>query len=237
MIFPTQGSNPGLPHCRWILYQLRHQGSPRTLEWVAYHLSRESSQPRYPTKVSCSAGGFFTSWATREAQLPMINTQLKCNKISYIIPQPRRTKNKGNSKNNNYWSMIIGIPWWLSQWNVYPQFGRPGFYPWVGKIPWRRKWQATPVPLPRKLHGWQSLVDYSPWGCKELDTTERLHFTSVIIIIPEVFFVLFCFVLLVSLQTISASEGVEKGESSYAVNGNVNWYKPYGEQYEDSLKN
>ena len=35
-IFPTQGSNPGLPHCRQILYQLSHQGSPRILEWVAY---------------------------------------------------------------------------------------------------------------------------------------------------------------------------------------------------------
>ena len=34
-IFPTQGSNPGLPHCRWILYQLSHQGSPRILQWVA----------------------------------------------------------------------------------------------------------------------------------------------------------------------------------------------------------
>ena len=35
-IFPTQGLNPGLLHCRWILYQLSHQGSPRILEWVAY---------------------------------------------------------------------------------------------------------------------------------------------------------------------------------------------------------
>ena len=35
-ILPTQGSNPGLPHCRWILYQLSHKGSPRILEWVAY---------------------------------------------------------------------------------------------------------------------------------------------------------------------------------------------------------
>ena len=34
-IFPTQGSNPGLLHCRWILYQLSHKGSPRILEWVA----------------------------------------------------------------------------------------------------------------------------------------------------------------------------------------------------------
>ena len=35
-IFPNQGLNPGLLHCRWILYQLSHQGSPRILEWVAY---------------------------------------------------------------------------------------------------------------------------------------------------------------------------------------------------------
>ena len=39
-IFPTQGSNPGLPHCRWILYQLSHMGSPRILEWVSYPFSR-----------------------------------------------------------------------------------------------------------------------------------------------------------------------------------------------------
>ena len=42
-IFPTQESNPGLPHCRWILYQLRHMGSPRILEWVAYPFSSRSS--------------------------------------------------------------------------------------------------------------------------------------------------------------------------------------------------
>ena len=45
-IFPTQGSNPGVPHCRWILYQLSHKGSPRILEWVAYPFSKGSSQPR-----------------------------------------------------------------------------------------------------------------------------------------------------------------------------------------------
>ena len=44
--------------------------------------------------------------------------------------------------------------------------------PWVGKIPWKRKWQPTPVFLPGKSHGWRSLVGYSPWGSKELDTTE-----------------------------------------------------------------
>ena len=61
---------------------------------------------------------------------------------------------------------------------ICPQCGRPGFDPWVGKIPWRRKWQPTPVLLPRKFHGWRSLVGYSPWGRKELDTTKQLHFFS-----------------------------------------------------------
>ena len=68
-IFPTQGSNPGLPHCRQILYQLRHKGSPRILEWVTYPFSSRSSRLRNRTGVSCIAGGFFTSWAIREAYL------------------------------------------------------------------------------------------------------------------------------------------------------------------------
>ena len=56
-IFPSQGSNPGLPHCRKILYQLSHQGSPRILEWVAYPFLRGSSWPRNQTRVSYIAGG------------------------------------------------------------------------------------------------------------------------------------------------------------------------------------
>ena len=52
------------------------------------------------------------------------------------------------------------------------QCERPGFDPWVGKTPWRRKWQPTPVFLPGESHGLRSLVGYSPWGCKESDTTE-----------------------------------------------------------------
>ena len=66
-IFPTQGSNPGVPHCRKIPYHLSHQGSPRILKWVAYPFSSGSFQPRDWIGVSCIAGGFFPSWATREA--------------------------------------------------------------------------------------------------------------------------------------------------------------------------
>ena len=54
-VFPIQGSNPGLPHCRRILYHLSHQGSPRILEWAAYPFSRDW------IRVSCIAGGFFTN--------------------------------------------------------------------------------------------------------------------------------------------------------------------------------
>ena len=57
-----------------------------------------------------------------------------------------------------------------------PTIQETGFNPWVGKISWRRKWQPTPVFLPGKSHGWRSLVGYSPWGRKESDMTEQLHF-------------------------------------------------------------
>ena len=63
-IFPTQGSKPGLPHCRQVLSQLSYQRSPRIPEWEAYPFSSGSFQPRNWIGVSCIADGFFTSWAT-----------------------------------------------------------------------------------------------------------------------------------------------------------------------------
>ena len=73
-------------------------------------------------------------------------------------------------------TVFLGLPGGsevkVSAWNA----GDPGSIPGSGKIPWRRKWQPTPVLLPGESHGGRSLVGYSPWGRKELDTTERLHF-------------------------------------------------------------
>ena len=43
-----------------------------------------------------------------------------------------------------------------------------------------RKWQPAPVFLPKKFHGWRSLVSYSPWGYKQLETTWRLHLVSLL---------------------------------------------------------
>ena len=67
--------------------------------------------------------------------------------------------------------------WWLRRQRICLQRRRPGFNPWVGKIPWSRKWQPIPVSLPGESHGQRSLVGYSLWGHKESDTTEQLTFS------------------------------------------------------------
>ena len=72
----------------------------------------------------------------------------------------------------------VGFPWWLSRWRILLQCWRHRrcrFDSWVGKIPWRRIWQPTPVFLPGKFHGQRSLVGYSPWGHKDLEITEQQH--------------------------------------------------------------
>ena len=58
------------------------------------------------------------------------------------------------------------------------QCRRPGFDPWVRKIPWRRKWQSTPAFLPGEAHGQRSLAGYHPWGHKQLDMTKWLTHTQ-----------------------------------------------------------
>ena len=57
---------------------------------------------------------------------------------------------------------------------------RRRFNPWVGKIPWRRKWEPTSVFSPEKFHGHRSLAGYSPWGWKKSDTTEHTHSSTFI---------------------------------------------------------
>ena len=64
------------------------------------------------------------------------------------------------------WKKIIHLPCRICR--------RHSFHPWFGKIPWRRKWQPTPVFLPGKSHGQSSLVAYCPGGCKESHTAEHM---------------------------------------------------------------
>ena len=70
-VFQTQELNPCLLHCRRILYQLSHKGSPRILVWVTYPFSSGSSRARNWTGVSCIAGECFTNWAVKEARLKL----------------------------------------------------------------------------------------------------------------------------------------------------------------------
>ena len=63
--------------------------------------------------------------------------------------------------------LLPELPRWLSDKKSACQWRRCGSSPWVGKIPWRRKWQPTPVFLPGKPHGQRSLAGYSSWGCKK----------------------------------------------------------------------
>ena len=82
---------------------------------------------------------------------------------------------KSHLRKELFTAAFQGLPWWLRWSSVCLQCGRLGFDPWVGKIPWRRKQQPTPVLLPGKFQGQRSLVGYSPWGHKESKPTERLH--------------------------------------------------------------
>ena len=76
----------------------------------------------------------------------------------------------------NTFSTFCELPRWLSDKEStcqYRKHRRPGFDPWVGRNPWRRKWQPTSVFLPGQSHGQRNLAVYSPWGCKESNMTEH----------------------------------------------------------------
>ena len=100
----------------------------RLLEWVAIPFSRGSSWLRDPTRVSCTADRFFTVWATDTAA----SDSRVWIRGGVIIP-------------------LKGLPGWLSGKRICLQCWRCGLGPWVRKIPWRRKWQPTPVFLPREI--------------------------------------------------------------------------------------
>ena len=123
------------------------------LEWVAIPFSREFSRPREWTQVSCIADRFFSIWTTREACyiiFPCLSLHLATDRWGF----PSGSNSKASVCNAEDLGSIPGL----------------------GRSPGEGKWQSTPVFLPGKFHGPRSLVGYRPWGRKEWDTTERLHF-------------------------------------------------------------
>ena len=82
-----------------------------------------------------------------------------------MIPGSGRSTGEGIG----YPLQFLGLPLWLSWSRIHPQCGKPGFDPWVEKIPWRKERLPTPVSWPGEFHGL-----YSPWTRKESDMTEQL---------------------------------------------------------------
>ena len=149
-IFPTQGWNPGLPHCRQFLYQLSHERSLRILEWVAYPFSSGSSQPKNWTWVSCIADRFFTNWAIREF---IRHFKIKsCQKINYTYVCVCA------KLLSHVWLFVT--PWtiahWLCPWNFPGKNTRLGCHFLFQGI---FLTQGSNLGLLRLLH-WQ--VDFSP---------------------------------------------------------------------------
>ena len=169
----------------------------RTLEWVAFPFSRGSSQPRDWTQVSRIAGGFFASWATREA---LISPQIKLHftsltSLTWYIFISVDTLGWEKFLNTEDTYLFCCIFFFLIAWlyacrilvlqpgiELKPseresvcqcrRHKRRGFNLGFKKIPLSTKWQLTTVFLPRKFHGQRSLAGYSPWDRRELDMTE-----------------------------------------------------------------
>ena len=146
-IFPTQGSNPGFPQCRWILfYQLSHQGSPRIVEWVAYPFSSGFSWLRDWTRVSYIAGRFFTNntnkaqgdYQQRQVRATAGRKQVKCFNVRFFDCLFSKWIADHSTEFVSKCAVIKKRKGELDKDKLYD--------PWVWKIPWRREWLSFQYP-------------------------------------------------------------------------------------------
>ena len=93
------------------------------------------------------------------------------------FPGSRRSPGEGNDNLLQYSRLELGFPWSSTGKESACSAGDLGLIPGLGRPPWRRKWKPTPVSLPGKSHGQRSLVGCSPWGRRELGTSEQLTLT------------------------------------------------------------
>ena len=120
---------------------------------------------------------FWLRWKAWEILVPWLGIKSRSLAVRAWSPNhwtarefPRSISFKISLKSNNFaqylplwtWEIIFCFPWWLSGKRICLQCRRCKFYPWVGKICWRKKWQSTPIFLPGKSHGQRSLEGCSP---------------------------------------------------------------------------
>ena len=156
----------------------------RILEWIAISFYRLSSWPRNRPHVLASPAlqvdsftaeplenpqssnifVYFAYWASIKFHFMSGLTDLILR--AFIVTMSCSHKSLSNIV---FWmnKCMHMLSLWLSSRESACQCRSRDFHPWVEKIPWRRKWQPTPVFLPEKSHGQRSLTDYSLWGLKE----------------------------------------------------------------------
>ena len=122
-----------------------------------------------------------TMWETRVQSLgweDLLEKEMATHSstLAWKIPwmeKPSRLQSMGSQRVDHDWATSLstfeatfGLPWWFSGKEYI--WRRHKFHPWVEKIPWRMRWQPTPLFFPRKPHQQKSLEGYSPWGCKRI---------------------------------------------------------------------
>ena len=186
-------------------YHLSHQGSPRRLEWVACSFSRGSSWPRNWTRVSCIAGGFFASWATRETH----SFPLPLHPLTKKLWVPHKIVNRFETF--SFLSSSLPTLWgvrWRSKGNQTQNTGglqekQVGKYSWITQnlrclqtflvgiqiislhsccfpeAPSSTPTTYTPTSNPTRLHIWS--LQLGLWGNSDLLRFPTCHITSWVI--------------------------------------------------------
>jgi len=144
----------------------------------AQHLSHRTHRPYFPPMVPVQKGARLPMWwqdfriFVVQGPVPESLSQITSDILRWCA---------STSGTNRQTCNLYRLPRWLSGKESACQCRRCCFDPWVGKIPWRRKWQPTPVFLLGESHRQRSLVGNGPWGQRQLDTTSnwaRTHTVS-----------------------------------------------------------
>ena len=153
-------------------------GGPHSPRALSFWFRRETTSPENgllgPGGWRCSKVSLLLSCPCQLPTYPPTQSPL-CPQTGKLWGQPDSPL-PNHSQRDALEEFSSGSAWWLRRERICLQGGRPGFDPWVGKIPWRRKWQPTPVSLPEKSHGQRTLVGYSPWVANSQIQPSDYHF-------------------------------------------------------------